>query len=199
MIRRQYLYRWGAQFVAIAMSRLPEVRKVAAFGAMAQPLRMQVPRFGQYGRYRIEVPHECADLDLAVWLDDFSRLKELKRALAEGLRPLQDTPYGGIAHHQVDVHVFDAARGRYRGRVCIFGQCPKPGKRECRVPNCGEKPFLQQFDDYHFNDARFEREPKVTLFDRADGFLVRPPRVEDAKPAIVIELRPDEDDSDDGD
>ena len=198
MFRRQYLYRWGAQSVAIAMSRLPEVRKVAAFGAIAQPLRMQVPRFGQYRRYRIEVPHECADLDLAVWLDDFSRLKELKRALAEGLRPLQDTPYGGIAHHQVDLHVFDAASGLYRGRVCIFGQCPKPGKRECRVPNCGEKPFLQQFDDYHFNDARFEHEPKVTLFDRADGFLVRPPRVEDAKPAIVIELRPYEFDSDDG-
>jgi hypothetical protein len=198
MIRRQYLFRWGAQSVAIAMSRLPEVRKVAAFGAIAQPLRMQVPRFGQYRRYRIEVPHECADLDLAVWLDDFSRLKELKRALGEGLGPLQDTPYGGIAHHQVDVHVFDAGSGLYRGRVCIFGQCPKPGKRECWVPNCGEKPFLQQFDESHFNDARFEREPKVTLFDRADGFLVRPPRVEDAKPAIVIELRPYEDDSDDG-
>jgi hypothetical protein len=161
MIRRQYLFRWGAQSVAIAMSRLPEVRRVAAFGAIAQPLRMQVPRFGQFRRYRIEVAHECADIDLAVWLDDFSRLKELKRALAEGLRPLQDTPYGGIAHHQVDLHVFDAASGLYRGRVCIFGQCPKPGKRECLVPNCGEKPFLQQFDDYHFNDARFEREPKV--------------------------------------
>lgn len=197
MIRGQYLYRWGAQSVAIAMSRMPEVRKAAAFGAVAQPLRMQVPRFGDYRRYRIEVPHECADLDLAVWLDDFSRLKELKRALADGLRPLQDSPYGGIAHHQVDVHVFDAASGRYRGRVCIFGQCPKPGKRECLVPNCGEKPFLQQFDDSHFNDARFEREPKVTLFDRADGFLVCPPRVEDAKPAIVIELRPDAGDLDD--
>ena len=98
MFRRQYLYRGGAQSVAIAMSRLPEVRKVAAFGAIAQPLRMQVPRFGDYRRYRIEVPHECADLDLAVELDDFSRLKELKRALAEGLRPLQDTPYSGIAH-----------------------------------------------------------------------------------------------------
>lgn len=199
MIRRQCLYRWGAQSVAIAMSRLPEVRKVAAFGAIAQPLRMQVPRFGQYRRCRIEVPHECADLDLAVWLDDVSRLKELKRALAEGLRPLQDTPYGGIAHHQVDLHVFDAASSRYRGRVCIFGQCAKPGKRECWVPNCGEKPFLQQFDDYHFSDSRFEREPKVTLFDRADGFLVRPPRVEDAKPAIVIGLSPYEDDSGDGD
>src|ERR1035437_1830787 len=75
---------------------------------------------------------------------------------------------------------------------------PTPASARARVPNCGEKPFLQQFDDYHFDDARFEREPKVTLFDRADGFLVRPPRVEDAKPAIIIELTPYEDDSDDG-
>ena len=98
------------------------------------------------------------------------------------------------------MHVFDGASGLYQGRACIFGQCPKPGRRECRVPNCGEKPFLQQFDDYRFNDARFEREPKVTLFDRADGYLVRPPRVEDAKPSILIELRPRvlDDDSDDG-
>jgi len=200
MIRKQYLFRWGAQSVAIAMSRLPEVRKVAAFGAIARPLRMQVPRFSKFRRYKIEIPHECADIDLAVWLDHFSRLKELKRALSEGLKPLQDTPYGGIAHHQVDVHVFDGVSGLYQGRACIFGQCPKPGRRECRVPNCGEKPFLQQFDDYRFNDARFEREPKVTLFDRADGYLVRPPRVEDAKPSILIELRPRvlDDDSDDG-
>jgi hypothetical protein len=74
MIRRQYLYRWGAQSVAGAMVSCRRC-EVAAFGAMAQRLRMQVPRFGQYRRYRIEVPHECADLDLAVWLDDFSRLK----------------------------------------------------------------------------------------------------------------------------
>ena len=83
----------GERNLAIALSRLPEVRKVAAFGAIAQPLRMQVPRFGQYRRYRIEVPHECADLDLAVWLDDFSRLKELiLNRDSEGLTALLKKP-----------------------------------------------------------------------------------------------------------
>jgi hypothetical protein len=34
MLRRQCLFRWAAQHVAIAMSTLPEVQKVAAFGAV---------------------------------------------------------------------------------------------------------------------------------------------------------------------
>ena len=65
------------------------------------------------------------------------------------------------------------------GRPCsFFGQCPKPGKRECLVPGCGSEPFLRQFEKYSFNPAQFERAAKVTLFDRASGFLVHPPRIE---------------------
>jgi hypothetical protein len=178
MLRRQRLFRWAAQSVAIALSQLPEVRKVAVFGAVAQPLRMEVPRFREFRRSRIEVPHECGDLDLAAWTSDQSRLKEMKRALNRGLSYVQDTPYGGVAHHQVDIHVFSAADLDYKGRLCIFGECPKPGKRECFVPHCGEQPFLQQFERYRFNPAQFESEPKTVLFDRESGFLVRPPRIE---------------------
>ena len=96
------------------------------------------------------------------------------------------------------MHIFDAS-GPYRGRVCVFGQCPKAGKLECLVPNCGEKPFLRQLDNYHFNGDKFERAPKVMLFDRGEGFLVGPPRVEDAKPAIIIERRPREEGDEDDD
>jgi hypothetical protein len=56
---------------------------------------------------------------------------------------------------------------------------------QCLVPGCGAQPFLQQFEKYRFHSARFEGEPKVTLFDRASGFLVRPPRI-DAKPARFV-------------
>ena len=84
MLRRQCLFRWAAQSVAIAMSKLPEVQKVAAFGAVAQPLEMEVPRFREFRRYRIEVLHECADLDLAVWTANLPGLKELKRAMSSG-------------------------------------------------------------------------------------------------------------------
>jgi hypothetical protein len=98
---------------------------------------------------------------------------------------VQDTPWGGVAHHQVDVHILDAESGVYRGRQCIFGQCPKPGKRECLVPGCGAQPFLQQFERYRFNPAQFEGESKVILFDRASGFLVRPPLI-DATPTRIV-------------
>jgi hypothetical protein len=197
MLRQQCLYRWAAQSIAIAMSKLPEVRKVAAFGAVAQPLEMEVPRFREFRRYRIEVLHECADLDLAVWTANLPGLKELKRAMSSGLSVVQDTAWGGVAHHQVDVHIFDAGSGAYRGRLCAFGQCPKPRKMQCLVPGCGAQPFLQQFERYRFNFAQFEGEPKVTLFDRATGFLVRPPRI-DAKPArFVRRARKDDEGFDD--
>ena len=143
LLRRQRLFRWAAQAVAVALSELPEVQKVAAFGSVSQPLDTEVPRFRKFRRYGIETLHECADLDLGVWLNDLGRLKVLKRAMARGLAFTQDTPYGGVAHHRVDVHVFDSATGNYSGRLCIFGQCPKKGKRECLVPGCGAQPFLR--------------------------------------------------------
>jgi len=177
LLRRQRLFRWAAQAIAIAVSEIPEVEKLAAFGAASQPLKREAPRFRRFRRHRIDLLHECADLDLAVWLNDLGRLKPLKNAMARGLELTQDTPYGGVAHHQVDMHVLDFATGEYRGRLCIFGQCPKPGKRECQVPGCGAQPFLQQFRDYRFDVARFASQPKVILFDRSSRFVVSPPRI----------------------
>jgi len=79
LLRRQRLFRWAAQSVAVAVSELPAVRKVAAFGAVARPLKMEVPRFSQFRRHRIEVLHECTDLDLAIWMNDFADLKSVKK------------------------------------------------------------------------------------------------------------------------
>jgi hypothetical protein len=177
LLRGQRLFRWAAQSIAIAASELTVVRKVAAFGAAALPLDMEVPRFRQYRRHSIEVFHECADLDLAIWLNGFEDLRSLKTAISRGLRVVQNTPYGGVASHQVDVHLFDASSGEYRGRLCVFGQCPKPKKRECLVPGCGAQPFLRQYAGYRFNPGRFDGEPKVILFDRETGFLIRMPQI----------------------
>jgi hypothetical protein len=80
--------------------------------------------------------------------------------------------------------VFDSSSGEYRGRLCIFGQCPKAGKRECLVPGCGAQPFLRQFGGYRFTPALFMPAFKVILFDRAAGFLVPLPKI-DAKPREV--------------
>jgi hypothetical protein len=178
MLRQQRLFRWAAQLIANFWSNLPDVQKVAAFGAVSQPLRKQIPRFEKFRRHGIKVLHECADLDLAVWVSGLDNLKALKKEMANALAFVQDTPYGGVAHHQVDVHFLDFASGDYRGRQCIFGQCPKDGKHECLVPRCGEKPFLRQFSQYCFNRARFEAEPKVVLFDRASRLLVEMPLID---------------------
>jgi len=193
MLRRQCLFRWAAQSIARSASELAEIRKVAAFGAVAQPLRMEIPRFREFRRFRVSILHECADLDLAVWTADLGQLMQLKRALQRGLSSVQDTPYGGVAHHQVDLHVFEAQSATYRGGLCIFGQCPKPGKRECLVPGCGAQPFLQQFEKYRFDPARFQAAPKVILFDRASGFLVRPLKIEDVRRTRTFGAGRDED------
>jgi hypothetical protein len=178
MVCRQRLYRWAAEAIANSWSALPEVQKVAAFGAASQPLQMEVPRFSQFRRHGIEILHECGDLDLAVWTTNLASLQQLKKAMNRALVPLQNTPYGGMPNHAVDVHVFDVLGNSYKGRLCQYGQCPKPEKRDCLVPGCGAHPFLQQFADYRFRQAQFDREPKVVLFDRSSGFLVRPPRTE---------------------
>ena len=169
MLRQQCLFRWAAESVAIAMSELPEVQAVMAFGAVARPLK------------RNQILHQCADLDLAVWLAGISDLKMLKNAMSRGLSTVQDTPYGGVAHHQVDVHILDSGTGDYRGRLCGFRECPKPGKSQCRVQDCGAQPFLRQLEGFRWNSGRFLSEPRVTLFDRAAGFRVQPPLI-DAKP-----------------
>ena len=192
MLRQQCRFRWAAQAIAVFWSEVPEVRKVAAFGAAAEPLIKEVPRFRQFRRHGVEVFHECADLDMAVWLTRLDELKSLKRAMGHALALVEDAPYGGVAHHQVDVHVFDAAGGDYRGRLCFFGQCPKAGKRECFVRGCGERPFLRQFADYRFRPAQFDAEPKVILFDRARNFLTSLPRIEGLL-RVVKTRRPDDD------
>jgi hypothetical protein len=48
------------------------------------------------------------------------------------------------------------------------------------VPRCGERTFLRQFQNYRFNSARFESEPKVVLFERSSRYLVSMPRIEGA-------------------
>jgi len=128
MLRRQCLYRWAAQSVARAMSQLPEVLKVAAFGAVAQPLKMKVPPFREFRRHGIEVLHGCADLDLAVETTSLSGLKELKRAMSSGLSLVQDTAWGGVAHHQVDVHIFDAGAGPTGDGSALLGNAPSRGR-----------------------------------------------------------------------
>ena len=170
MLKRRDSFRRVAEMAATGFGKLPFVQKVVLFGSVAAPPKKEVPRFRRLRRARVEVYHECKDVDLAVWVDDFTQLRALKRAISDATNVFNQLichqeMLPGVAHHQVDVFIFEPGTNRYRGRLCIFGQCPK-GKPECEVPGCGAQPFLQLYDDFEISPSVFAKEPCVVLFER---------------------------------
>lgn len=58
-----------------------------------------------------------------------------------------DRPYGGVAHHQVDVHIFDAASADYRGRRIRRGQFETGHPKRIEGKLREMKPFMTRPDD----------------------------------------------------
>ena len=166
MLRRQQNFRAAAEYVAREFALLPEVVRVSVFGSVAEPLRKEIPRFHKFRRNRVPVWHECNDVDLAVWMTDLTGLKALQRARGRVLNRLEVERGIGVPHFEVDVHIFEPGTDRYRGRLCIYGECPKPGKKDCFVDGCGAQLFLRQFDDYKFDRLEFWETKKEVLFER---------------------------------
>ncbi len=164
MRKRHADFRRAAEYVAREFSHLPPVRRVALFGSVASPLGKEIPPSKRYSRAGIEILHECRDVDLAVWTQELGALDSLRRARVNALRKLLEEQGIGVAHHQLDVFLFDSA-DRYRGRLCIFGRCPK-GKFVCRVPGCGRPRFLQQHQGFVFKQDLLAGELLVELFRR---------------------------------
>lgn len=165
LLRRQEGFRAGADYVTDAFAGLPFVERVVLFGSVAQPLRREVPRFRKFRRARVELWHECKDVDLAVWVRDPSQLDSLRKALGRALNTLFAETEIGVAHHQVNVFLLESGTDRYVGRLCHFGTCPK-GKPECHVPGCGASPFLRQHDDFIFDPRSLDPARSIVLFDR---------------------------------
>ena len=174
MLRRQRDLRTAAEYVAREFAGLPEVARVGLFGSVAEPLRKEIPRFSKFRRNRVPVWHECADVDLAVWMTDLSNLKAMQKARGRALNRLQAERDIGVAHFNVDVHIMERGTDRYRGRLCTFGECPKPGKDDCYVAGCGVQPFLQQFANYEFNRVDFLLQEKEIFFERGPSADPRP-------------------------
>jgi hypothetical protein len=168
LLKRQEDFRAAADAVAKAFSEHEEVQAVALFGSVAKPLRREVPRFAEFRRYGVETWHECKDVDLAVWLSDTFRLSALGRARSRAVDELFKIAGIGVAHHQVDVFVMDAGDGRYLGRLCSYGTCPK-GKPECRVTGCGAIAFLKQHEDFVFAPDAVKPPNATPIFDRKSG------------------------------
>jgi hypothetical protein len=148
MLERQRQFRMAADVVTEALMAFPEVRAVAVIGSVAKALWKEVPRFREFRRERIEIWHECGDLDLALWLDSQERLGELRRAIGRALRVAYETGTGvSVVAHQLDLFLIEPGSDRYLGRLCSFNECPK-GKHECLVPGCGAIPFNKRIAEF---------------------------------------------------
>jgi hypothetical protein len=78
MVRQQREFRIAADVVTRCWMAFPEVRAIAVIGSVAKPLWKEVPRFSEFRKQRIQVWHECSDLDLALkisWIWKRSRLQ----------------------------------------------------------------------------------------------------------------------------
>lgn len=165
LLEVQRRFALAAEWVARELSALPQVRRVVLFGSVANPLREEIPRFKRFRRWRVALPHECANVDLAVWLDDFSELRAVQKAKTRALNALNESEDCGVASHQVDMFLHNAADGAYAGRLCQFAVCPK-GKRECDHPDCGRIPYLTRIGGFVMRADALSPERIRVLFDR---------------------------------
>jgi hypothetical protein len=171
ILRMRYdCFRQFAELFAKLASQLDFIQRIVLFGSVAAPLQKEVPRFRRFRRAGIAVWHECKDVDLAVWVSDLTRLRQLKRTVSDATNLWQaianQKNLPGVPHHAVDVFILEPGTDRYRGNLCHYGQCPK-GKRECEVAGCGAQPFLQLYEDFKFDRYAPFGEHAMVLFDRA--------------------------------
>jgi hypothetical protein len=171
MLLRQRQFRMAADVVTDAFATFPEVRAVAVIGSVAKPLWKEVPRFREFHRARVEVWHECKDLDLAIWLESQHRLGTLRSTLERALRDAFEAGTGvSVAGHQVEVFLFEPESDRYLGRLCRYNRCPKD-KPDCFVPGCGTIPFNKRVDGFAVHTDILAAVPHATLYVRGAGRL----------------------------
>jgi hypothetical protein len=101
-----------------------------------------------------------------VWPDDVTDLERLRLLRSRAVNQLWEEKDVGVAHHQVDVFLLDAA-GKYLGRLCCFNQCPKH-ELDCHAVNCGRIPFLRQHDGFVLDLDSLRLDRIQVLYDRAD-------------------------------
>ena len=172
MVVRQQKFRRAADVVTVSWSQFAEVVAIALIGSVARPLWKEVPRFWPYQQRRIELWHECKDVDLAIWLDDLSRLGEIRRArsLAIKTETARD-PNFGVADYHVDTFIFEPGSDRYVGRLCQFNCCPKH-RPECNVTGCGAIPFNRIHPNFVLCQSILTNAADTTLYTRSKGILM---------------------------
>jgi hypothetical protein len=169
LLEPQRQFRLAADIVAEAWIVFPEVCAIAVIGSVANPLWKEIPRFREFRRERVEVRHECGDLDLALWVSSQHRLGQSRRAATRALREAYEAGSGmSVASHQLDVFLFEPGSDRDLGRLCSFSECPK-GKRDCLVPGCGETPFNQRVEGFEPHADLLAPAAHAMLYQRETG------------------------------
>jgi hypothetical protein len=168
-LNRQREFRRAADIVTEAFAAFAEVRAVAVIGSVARPLWKEVPRFREFRRARIEIWHECHDVDLAVWLDAQHRLGEMRRARDRALVKAHSAGCC-VASHQLDVFLFEPVTDTYLGRLCNYAECPK-GKPDCFVPGCGAIPFNKRIPEFVPRADLLATARDTMLYERGAGRL----------------------------
>jgi predicted nucleotidyltransferase len=162
ILARYAHFREAAEYVAAAFALLSSVRRVALFGSVASSPKSESGRVRRGG----SILHEPKDVDVAVWIDHAADLDGLRALRSRAVTELWNDKEVGVAHHQVDVFLVDAA-GTYLGRLCCFNQCPKH-KPDCRALNCGRIPFLRQHDGFVLDPDALRADRIKILYERTD-------------------------------
>jgi hypothetical protein len=171
LLKQQRDFRRAADVVADAWMKFAEVEAMVVIGSVARRLWKEIPRFREFRKARIEVWHECGDLDLALWVSSQRRLGALRRAAGLALRDAFEAGKGvSVASSQLDIFLIEPGTDRYLGRLCHFNQCPK-GKRACEVPGCGAIAFNRHFPDFTPNADLLAGAESAMLYRRGQGRL----------------------------
>jgi hypothetical protein len=168
LVERQALFRRAADVATAALAGFDEVTAVVLFGSVGAPLWKEVPRFRSYRRAGIALWHECADVDIAVWLSRLDRLREMRRNVTRALPVILEDTGQGVASHQLDIFVIEPGTDRYLGRLCQFKACPA-AKADCLAPDCGATSYLQQHQGFVLHADALGPARAVRLFDRTTG------------------------------
>jgi hypothetical protein len=133
---------------------------------VALPLWKEVPRFRRLRQHNIWIYHECANIDLAVWVTSPAIANQIRKTCSQVVNELNSKEiYLAIAHHTFSMHLIEQSSNHYLGVVCHFNQCPKH-KQECSVPGCGANAFVQILPWFKLKPERLNQFNSQILFQR---------------------------------
>lgn len=168
MLRRQSDFRNAARLVSKRLAEMPEVQRVCLFGSVVLPLWKEVPYHNRLRQRNIRIFHECANIDMAVWVTSPAKADLMRKACSQVVNDLVSKDiHLSIAHHSFSIHLIQEADNHYLGMVCHYNQCPKH-KPECRVRGCGVHPFVQILPWFRLKPGRLNEFNSQILFRRQE-------------------------------